>query len=50
MFSDDLFHPSSIGYAYLGEIYGRAVREAVERARAAALGSDALPLAGDLAG
>jgi lysophospholipase L1-like esterase len=50
MFSDDLFHPSSVGYAYLGEIYGRAVREAVERARAAALGPDALPLAGDLAG
>jgi len=50
MFSADLFHPSSVGYAYLGVIYGRAVWEAVERARAAATGPDALPMAGDLAG
>jgi lysophospholipase L1-like esterase len=50
MFSADLFHPSSAGYAYLGVVYGRAVREAVERARAFAPGADALPLTGDLAG
>jgi lysophospholipase L1-like esterase len=50
MFSADLFHPSSAGYAYLGMIYGRAVREAVDRLRAAASGPDAMPLAGDLAG
>ena len=50
MFSSDLFHPSSAGYAYLGEVYGRAVREAVDRVRAAATGPDAMPLAGDLAG
>jgi lysophospholipase L1-like esterase len=29
MFSADLFHPSSAGYAFLGTIYGRAVREAL---------------------
>jgi lysophospholipase L1-like esterase len=50
MFSADLFHPSSAGYAYLGVLYGRAVREAVERARAAVPSADALPLTGDLAG
>jgi lysophospholipase L1-like esterase len=50
MFSADLFHPSSAGYAYLGGIYGRALREAVDRAREAASGPDSLPLAGDLAG
>jgi lysophospholipase L1-like esterase len=50
MFSADLFHPSSTGYAFLGLIYGRAVREAVDRVRAGASGPDAMPLAGDLAG
>jgi lysophospholipase L1-like esterase len=35
MFSSDLFHPSSAGYAFLATIYGRAVREALEAARAA---------------
>jgi lysophospholipase L1-like esterase len=29
MFSADRFHPSSAGYAFLGTIYGRAVREVV---------------------
>jgi lysophospholipase L1-like esterase len=29
MFSADLFHPSSAGYAFLGTIYGRACREAL---------------------
>ena len=33
MFSADLFHPSSAGYAFLGTVYGRAVREALEAAR-----------------
>jgi lysophospholipase L1-like esterase len=33
MFSADLFHPSSAGYAFLGTIYGRAVREALDAAR-----------------
>jgi lysophospholipase L1-like esterase len=33
MFSADKFHPSSAGYAFLGTIYGRAVREALEAAR-----------------
>ncbi len=32
MFSADLFHPSSAGYAFLGTIYGRAVREALDAA------------------
>jgi lysophospholipase L1-like esterase len=32
MFSADLFHPSSAGYAFLGTIYGRAVREALDNA------------------
>lgn len=32
MFSADRFHPSSAGYAFLGTIYGRAVREALEAA------------------
>jgi lysophospholipase L1-like esterase len=30
MFSADLFHPSSAGYAFLGTIYGRAVREVLD--------------------
>jgi lysophospholipase L1-like esterase len=30
MFSADLFHPSSAGYAFLATIYGRAVREALD--------------------
>jgi lysophospholipase L1-like esterase len=34
MFSSDLFHPSSAGYAFLATIYGRAVREALDAARA----------------
>jgi hypothetical protein len=29
MFSADRFHPSSAGYAFLGTIYGRAVRDAI---------------------
>jgi lysophospholipase L1-like esterase len=33
MFSADRFHPSSAGYAFLGTVYGRAVREALEAAR-----------------
>jgi lysophospholipase L1-like esterase len=33
MFSADQFHPSSAGYAFLGTVYGRAVREALEAAR-----------------
>jgi lysophospholipase L1-like esterase len=33
MFSADLFHPSSAGYAFLATVYGRAVREALEVAR-----------------
>jgi lysophospholipase L1-like esterase len=32
MFSADLFHPSSAGYAFLAAIYGRAVREALDAA------------------
>ena len=32
MFSADLFHPSSAGYAFLASIYGRAVRESLEAA------------------
>ncbi len=32
MFSADLFHPSSAGYAFLATIYGRAVREALDAA------------------
>lgn len=39
MFSADLFHPSSAGYAFLATVYGRAVREALEAARD--LGADA---------
>lgn len=52
MFSADLFHPSSAGYAFLGTVYGRAVREALDAARGGggpATGSE-LGLAGDLAG
>jgi lysophospholipase L1-like esterase len=51
MFSADLFHPSSAGYAFLGTIYGRAVREALEAARTAAVAAAEEELAtGDLAG
>ena len=32
MFSADMFHPSSAGYAFLGTVYGRAVREAIDAA------------------
>jgi len=32
MFSDDRFHPSSAGYAFLATVYGRACREALEAA------------------
>jgi lysophospholipase L1-like esterase len=32
MFSADLFHPSSAGYAFLATVYGRAVREALDAA------------------
>jgi lysophospholipase L1-like esterase len=32
MFSADLFHPSSAGYAFLASVYGRAVREALDAA------------------
>ena len=32
MFSADLFHPSSAGYAFLATIYGHAVREALDAA------------------
>ena len=32
MFSADMFHPSSAGYAFLGTVYGRAVREALDAA------------------
>jgi lysophospholipase L1-like esterase len=34
MFSADMFHPSSAGYAFLATVYGRAVREALDAARA----------------
>ncbi len=46
LFSADLFHPSSAGYAYLGAVYGRVVREALEAARSAppGPGSDAAAL------
>jgi lysophospholipase L1-like esterase len=33
MFSADLFHPSSAGYAFLATVYGRAVRDALDAAR-----------------
>jgi lysophospholipase L1-like esterase len=32
MFSADLFHPSSAGYAFLATVYGRAVRDALDAA------------------
>jgi lysophospholipase L1-like esterase len=49
MFSQDLFHPSSAGYTFLGKFYGEAVRRALELAGAA--DAAATPdLAGDLAG
>ena len=35
LFSADLFHPSSAGYAYLGSVYGRAVRDALAAVRPA---------------
>ncbi len=50
MFSADLFHPSSAGYAFLGTVYGRAVREALDAARAAPPVDTDLDLASDLAG
>jgi lysophospholipase L1-like esterase len=40
MFSSDLFHPSSAGYAFLSTIYGNAVREALDAARAAEVVED----------
>ena len=53
MFSDDRFHPSSAGYAFLGTVYGRACRELLLGGRGGselpphgsgtALGSHALP-------
>jgi lysophospholipase L1-like esterase len=46
MFSSDLFHPSSAGYAFLGTIYGRAVRDALDAARAVEEDADAEELAG----
>ena len=46
MFSSDLFHPSSAGYAFLGTIYGRAVRDALDAARAVEDDADAEELAG----
>jgi lysophospholipase L1-like esterase len=42
MFSADMFHPSSAGYAFLGTIYGRAVREMLLGGR----GGSELPPAG----
>jgi lysophospholipase L1-like esterase len=50
MFSADLFHPSSAGYAFLGTVYGRAVREALDAARATPGAGTDLGLAGGLAG
>jgi lysophospholipase L1-like esterase len=50
MFSPDLFHPSSRGYAYLGEVYGRVVGQAVETVRvAAAQGGGSIGLPGEAA-
>jgi lysophospholipase L1-like esterase len=46
MFSSDLFHPSSAGYAFLGTIYGRAVSDALDAARAATDDAAAEELAG----
>jgi lysophospholipase L1-like esterase len=46
MFSSDLFHPSSAGYSYLATIYGRAVRDALDAARAVTDDADAEELAG----
>jgi lysophospholipase L1-like esterase len=46
MFSSDLFHPSSAGYAFLATIYGRAVREALDAARAVEVDAAAEELAG----
>jgi lysophospholipase L1-like esterase len=46
LFSSDLFHPSSAGYAFLGTIYGRAVRDALDAARAVEDDADAEELAG----
>ena len=50
MFSADLFHPSSAGYAFLGTVYGRAVRQALDAARAEPRAEADLGLADDLAG
>jgi lysophospholipase L1-like esterase len=49
MFSTDLFHPSSAGYAFLGRFYGDAVRQALDAARAQDR-PDTAELADDLAG
>jgi lysophospholipase L1-like esterase len=46
MFSSDLFHPSSAGYAFLATIYGKAVREALDAARAVEDDAAAEELAG----
>jgi lysophospholipase L1-like esterase len=46
MFSADRFHPSSAGYAFLGTIYGRAVREAIEAAARDLQGDPEAELAG----
>jgi lysophospholipase L1-like esterase len=46
MFSSDLFHPSSAGYAFLATIYGRAVRDAIDAARAVEDDTAAEELAG----
>jgi len=46
MFSADLFHPSSAGYAFLATIYGRAVREALEAASLDLQGDPSAELAG----
>ena len=50
LFSADLFHPSSAGYAYLATVYGQAVREALEAARAAVRPAGPELATGDLAG
>ena len=50
MFSPDLFHPSSRGYSYLGEVYGKVVGQAVQTVRvAAAQGGGDIGLPGEAA-
>jgi lysophospholipase L1-like esterase len=46
MFSADRFHPSSAGYAFLGTVYGRAVKEALEVAARDLQGDPEAELAG----